>query len=447
MKALSTETPDATSRELRERGETALKLFHQAVSQGISITPTICVSLLKTQPFKAVFRELEYLETLADVVIPLECYELAIMSLHRRAFDRKKAMVSHMLKRYAEGKISADSSDMEALMIRIMQELAYEGRPSSAHTMLRLFEEWILSDEAPLKDLRVPLECFNITLNGWTAERDAKKVEETFNRLLSYYEAGHSSLLPSADSFATLLQVLLSTKDSAVVIAEKGTRLLDQLLKLYESTGNDVCRPNEACFRHVITAVSKAGAPKEKQALSYLKQMQSMGVTPSTSSFNMVMYMVLSARHPHKFFKVLSLMHQMEKAGVEPDVLTYKNMIRACNKQIERDRRPLALSVAVEAIGQLRKSGQTDAGSYGLLAMALGAQMRGENPEKRDKLAFAACRLCYEDGFLNKQNTDLFRHVLSKKAWVQLTEKFSKIKAVKRKATQQTDNGDSTAMQ
>lgn len=446
LEALSTE-----ARQLQDRGDVASKLFRQAVSQDIHVTPAMCVNLVKSQQKsgESILRELLYLESLSDVDIPLECYELAIMALFdswQPSFNQKKSMVGRVLKRYADGKLSADPSEMEALMVRIMKELAFQGRPSSMDTMLRFFEEWVLSDEALIKNLTIPQECFNIVLNGWTNEGETAKVEETFHRLLSYYEAGHSSLLPSADSFSKLLNVAVHRSKKGLtdkVIAEKATNIFQRMLMLHESTGSAVCKPNKECFDHVLMALSKVGTLEAaNQSLTLLKQMISMRITPTVSAFNKVMYAV-SRTHffdgPRpKFFTVLSLMKQMKTMGVEPDQLTYKNMLRACYYRMKRrDSRDFVVKVAMDVMGRLRRSNQADAGSYGMLAASLRRQLSEESSEKRDKLLSTTCRLCYEDGFLTKENARLFRDAMSEGAWTQLESKLSSIEA-KKEATEQT---------
>jgi len=449
LEALSTDAPNATVKQLQDRGDVASKLFRQAVSQDISITPTMCVNLIKPQQFEVRLRELDYLEKLPDIVLPLECYELVIMALldaRRPAFNQKKLMVARTLKRYADGKISAQSSDVEALMIRIMEELVYQGRPYPIDAMLRMFEDLILSDEAPAKNLEIPVECFNSALTGWRHEGDSEKVEETFNRLLTHYKAGHASLLPSADTFAALLYVLLSTNASAHEIAAKATKLMEDMLKLYEATGSDVCKPNDACFHRVLTALSRVHSKESaEQAWKYLRLMLSMRITPSTSAFNKVMYAVATSgttdySKAGPFSKMEKLLKLMEKVGAEPDVLTYKNILRICNSPIRRADRQRALSAAMDVTGKLRKAGAVDAGSYGMLARTLREQLHGESLEKRDKLAYTACSLCFEDGFLTKQNADLFQSAMSMKAWGKLTEKFRRIHAEREAAEQSTGN-------
>lgn len=433
LAALAMDAPSATGKHLQERGTVASELLHQAVSQGINVTPTMCTNLLIPQQPEAALKELEYLESLPDVTIPLVCYARTIFAFfdaRRPSFNQKKEMVARTLKRYADGKLAAESSDIESLMSSIMQELAYQGRPSPMDTMLKLFEEWTMIDDARIKDVKVPLECFNLTLNAWTAEGDAKKVEETFNRLVAYSGAGQASLQPNTASYSKVLQTLLASNSSPEEVAKKASLILENMLKLHESTGNDACKPNEPCFQHVLTALSKVGsADAAKYAVIYLKQMLSMDLQPSTIAFNKVMYAILNAPNAGyvqggKYLRVWFLMKRMKEIGVEPDVLTYKNILRACSFAAQKDK-PLALKLALETMGRLRTSGGADAGSYGLIAVAFQSLLKVVTLEDRDKIASAACRVCYQDGFLNKQNTELFRNAMSFPMWLQLTEEFS----------------------
>ena len=446
LEALAVASPNASSKQLGDRGDVAWKLFHQAVSQGITVTPRMCANFLRTQNRNAVLRELKFLETLTDVTIPIECYEYAIMALldaREPSFNQKKQMVSKMLKMYSEGSISAESSDVEAILVRIMLELEYHGRPSPVDAMLKLFEELILSDEAPVKDVKVPIDCFNIALKCWAGESDADKVEDTFKRLISYHEAGHDSLQPTTASFSMLLRVLPLTNAPVDKVAERSANIMEQLIELYESTGNDACKPDAFCFATVLTALSKVSSPNAAaKATKFLNSMLELGIQPTASVFNKVMHTILrdttnSFDGVGKFKRVLSLMRKMKNVGCTPDVLSYKFMLRACRVPHRRDR-SLALNVAMDAMGQLRKSGKADAASYGVLFWILHSSLARER-EERDKLMSSACRLCYEDGLLTEKNLELFRFGMSEPAWKEVVKTFEKQKAG-REISEQTEN-------
>lgn len=438
--SLAKDTPNATPIRNQERGAAALKLFLQAKSQGISVTPTMCINLMRPQPVDSIPKVLDYLESLTDVSIPFECYASTIFLLldARTIFEEKKAIVSRTLKRYADGNLLAESTDIESLMTGIMQELAYQGRPSPMDAILKMFEKFKMMEGVPVEKVRIPPECYNMVLNGWMEEGDKYKFEETLNRMIKddlASEACQTSLLPGVVSIPKVFQMLLMTNSPAERIARKATVILDDMLKRSKSSGDDAWKPNEACFEHTLTALSKVGSSEAaEKARDYLtKMIRILHCQPSTSAFNKVMLAIIKAPDTSfsggdKYKRINTLWRRMKSMDVQPDVLTCKNMLTACSGVLRNDDTELimsARSMTLQALKTIRAIGCADAGSYRLAAIAFISLLKDLAPDDRDKIASTVCRLCYEDGFLNERNFHLFRNTMRLPVWEELAEEFS----------------------
>lgn len=425
----------SASKLIHGKGNAASKLLHEAVGKGMHVTPTMSINALEVyrlsrQPI-AVIRELEFLEALPDIVLPLACYEIAIKTLLDAPglpYEREEALVARTLERYSTGKLIAESHEMEMLMKRIMNELERQGRSEAVEGMLRTLERVVHSNEASVKDLRVPLECFNSAIKCWADERNVKKTEETLNRLLSYYKAGHESLLPNTSSFFMHIKCQ-SLEGSSNDRAAKAERILEKMCKLYESTGNDVCKPDAHCFNAVLLAWKKLGTLEAiKRSTRLLDRMLSLGVEPEIFTFNVVMQIVAygpSSFADIRFGRISQLMKLMQEAGFEPNKFSYFFMLQGC-ASATKEERDHALSVAMDSMGRIRLSREADLGTYLAFAKAIRHLLRRERGSKSDRIAAWACLQCYQDGFLDKRNEKVFRASMSEEAWERVAKSFKR---------------------
>jgi hypothetical protein len=427
----------ASSKVLHGKGHAASKLLRQAVERGMVVAPSMCIHALEVyrvsrQP-SAVIRELEFLEAIPDMVLPLACYEIAIRTLLDAPglpYEREEALVAKTLELYSTGKLTAEGHEMETLMKRVMQELEYQGRAIAVEGMLKTLERLVLSNEAAVKDIGVPLECFNNAIKCWADEHCVEKTTEILERLLSYYKAGHESLLPNTSSFFMLIKCQ-STEGSSNDMAVKAEAILEKMCKLYESTGNDVCKPDAHCFNAALLAWKKVGTLEAiERSTSLLDKMLSLGIEPEIFTFNTVMQIVAYAPDDvaHiKFGHISRVMKLMQEAGLEPNRFSYFFMLRSCANVTKEEERDSAMNKAMDSMGRLRQSREADLGSYRVFAKAIRQLLRREkDPKRRDKIAAWACLQCYEDGFLDERNEELFRDSMSPQAWGLVSKSFKR---------------------
>ncbi|CAN0044183.1 unnamed protein product [Ectocarpus sp. 4 AP-2014] len=107
---------------------------------------------------------------------------------------------------------------------------------------------------------------------------------------------------------------------------------------------------DHSSFMAVLSACSKAG--RWGSALSVLREMDRAGVTPETVAFNTVLAAFehrahsggsssgggAAKREPPRWPKALELLADMERRGVEPDVVTYNSLINVLRWGGQRDR-------------------------------------------------------------------------------------------------------------
>ena len=426
------------SKLMHSMGRAASKLLRQAVGRGMTVSPTMSINLLEvyriSQQPNAVIRELEFLEGLPDMVLPLTCYEIAIRTLldaHGLPYEREEALVAQTLERYLTGKLIAESHEMEMMMKRVMMALERQGRAEAVEGMLRTLERVLLSNEASMKDLRVPLECFNNAIKCWADERNVKKMEETLNRLLSYYEAGHESLLPNTSSFFMLIKCQsVEGSSNSNDAAAKAEEILETMCKLYESTGKDVCKPDAHCFNTVLLEWKKVRTLEAvERSTSLLHRMLSLGVEPEIFTFNIVMQIVAYAPDSianSKFRRISQLMKLMQEAGLEPNRFSSFFMLRACASATKEEERIPALTAAMDSLTRLRQSREADLGTYYVFGKAIRTLLRREPEAKSDKMLAWACLQCYQDGFLDERNKELFQASMSQEAWERVSKSFQR---------------------
>ncbi|CAM9875314.1 unnamed protein product, partial [Ectocarpus fasciculatus] len=116
-----------------------------------------------------------------------------------------------------------------------------------------------------------------------------------------------------------------------------------------ESVRGFVCLDHSS-FMAVLSACSKAGS--WRAALSVLREMDRAGVTPETVAFNTVLAAFehrahsggsssgggAAKREPPRWPMALELLADMERRGVEPDVVTYNSLINVLRWGGQRDR-------------------------------------------------------------------------------------------------------------
>jgi hypothetical protein len=157
--------------------------------------------------------------------------------------------------------------------------------------------------------------------------------------------------------------------------------------------------------------------------------MLSLGIEPEIFTFNTVMQIVAYAPDDiaHiKFGKISQLMKLMQEAGLEPNRFSYFFMLRACANVKKEEERDHALQKAMDSMGRLRQSREADLGSYRVFAKAIRNLLRRERDQKRDKIAAWSCLQCYEDGFLDERNKELFRDSMSPQAWGRVSKSFKR---------------------
>ena len=209
---------------------------------------------------------------------------------------------------------------------------------------------------------------YNFVMDAWAkseSKLSARKVEDTFLRLLSLYNKGyHRNIKPNLYSYTILMRAITTTasrcpkyiskNDSKgnnkklVNAAQKVEALLEQLVDTYQKSGDLDLKPNTATFNIVIDAWSKCSqkgsAQKAEQILNRLESgSDGLQVFPDTISYTSVISAWASSGERSSGYKAERILNRMvsfnEKnlnANADPNMVTYSAAINAWAKSKAR---------------------------------------------------------------------------------------------------------------
>jgi hypothetical protein len=198
-------------------------------------------------------------------------------------------------------------------------------------------------------------------------------------------------------------------------------KVLDEMLDLYETTGDDSCKPNTEIFNSVLLAyrqdAKKASAAGQK-SISLLDKMQSLHIQPDTKSLNYVMQSVNKSTKNDVYLKVCEIFGMFDTYELEPDTFSRHLLLDACGSAGPKNSNA-ALMEALETFGDIRKQEQIGPLTYPILTKVL--QRILPKGDRTDKAATSAFLLCCEDGLLEQgQLKKRFKSLTSKATWHEL---------------------------
>jgi hypothetical protein len=275
-----------------------------------------------------------------------------------------------------------------------------------------IFENFTLLNEECTNSSLVPsISCYNHVLEALVKSGASEAARQTFNRLLKFYHDGHSTLLPNIPIFNMYLAMLAkadSMKDVNVV--EEAERALEELLNIYEQTGNMECMPDERIFNWVLLIFNKNSPKTVEASFDLLDRMSKIGVMPNEFTINTIMSTIVKSKVEGGFRKVISLVDLMEDLGVEPTTYTYRTILSACSVTQDSDREE-ALRVTISIMSKLMKLQEADAMLFASLAKTISILLpRGSR--RREELIMSTLRLAHQRGPLPPIADRIFRSVL-----------------------------------
>jgi hypothetical protein len=370
---------------------------------------------------KLVLELMKSLENLEEC-INLPLYKSVVQMLfkfEKKALDDIDVVYSQVLSKVKKNPSVVTPEAFSDFLYGLLAMYTYRNLFNEAGECLRRAEKTLLSTTPKDGEISmISLDCYERMIQRkWYTKKTAPRVESTFQRLMDFYLSGYSNLRPNQKIFAAHMKARATTTSDAAEVE----KVLDEMLDLYETTGDDSCKPNTEIFNSVLLAyrqdAKKASAAGQK-SISLLDKMQSLHIQPDTKSLNYVMQSVNKSTKNDVYLKVCEIFGMFDTYELEPDTFSRHLLLDACGSAGPKNSNA-ALMEALETFGDIRKQEQIGPLTYPILTKVL--QRILPKGDRTDKAATSAFLLCCEDGLLEQgQLKKRFKSLTSKATWHEL---------------------------
>jgi hypothetical protein len=401
------------------------KVLQKAMSDQLSITKSICLHSL--QAIKHTSRSpAETMDLLAflgqnKVNFDLSCYQAAVQSLFKfenKSSNEIKSILSRSFPLVTDTILAQPPEQFGYMLQDILTVFTARKMYGEAEEFLIQAENALLEQSPKDGALSpIPIACYQRMMKrNWYTKKNAPKVMDTFKRLLAFYNTGYTNLRPDREIFTSYI------KSAAQIVEgpEEVENILDDMVILFETTGDEECKPDAAIFCTVLTAWKQEAGETDKageRSMTLLERMLSLGVPPDTFTINLVMHNVIKSCKEDTYTKISDLFERLKSSGLEPDSNSLHYLLDACGSA--KEEREAALRTCLETLHLIRKQ-QNGAESitYGMLTKVLRRLV--PQGQQADKIAGAAFIFCCEDGLLDSQLKEHFKTLMSRHAWQQV---------------------------
>ena len=181
---------------------------------------------------------------------------------------------------------------------------------------------------------------FTLVMDAWARSEDteqngegAERAQNILEVMIKLYKQG-LPVKPNCISFTTVASAWTRCKGSSES-AERAEAVLNMMLQLYEETGDENFRPNQATANTVITAWARSGRPDASIRAEAILQKMEAYCQPDIITYNSVLN-ACSATGNYKL--VLDVFRRLkDNTTVEADTISYNTVISAAAKTYTRD--------------------------------------------------------------------------------------------------------------
>jgi hypothetical protein len=409
------------SNEASETVDALLDLF-----KADNIKPTASTysaSLAAIEPESAglaeIWRLVESFERNLDHV-DLSLYKLAIEALFRcngslSEIDRVCDKVLHLIG--TESHVINSDSLSEFMESTVQLLVARKYFPAAASFVQRA-EEVLLTPRAPGDDGRlispISLHCYKLMIvRKWYTRKTAPAVKHLFDHLTRLHQSGFENLQPDNDIITAYMR-------ACSALGEDVEPWLEELIKNYESSGDDQLKPTTEAFNLVLLDYSRKNVKvfqSGKKAVQLLKRMVDLGIRPDTKSLNIALHSLTKGSNRYAFEMTTKLLNELEALGCKPeaDSFTLHYILDACAGD-GTTTSDTALKTCLSAFREIREKEMIGSTTYGILSKVL-CQLLSKG-DRADKIAGSILVLCCEDGRLVPDVRDRFQSLMSRPAWI-----------------------------
>jgi pentatricopeptide repeat protein len=176
---------------------------------------------------------------------------------------------------------------------------------------------------------------FSLVMDAWARSEEkeengegARRAQKILENMIELYREGYP-VKPNVVAFTTVAAAWTRCRGSADS-AENAEAVLNMMLKLYQETGDEDLKPNEATANTVITAWARSGRPNASdRAESVLRNMEEY-CQPNVITYNSVLNAYSSTGN---FKKVMDVFRRLQgNKKIEADEISYNTIIHAAAK-------------------------------------------------------------------------------------------------------------------
>ncbi|KAL3916619.1 MAG: hypothetical protein SGILL_005096, partial [Bacillariaceae sp.] len=268
----------------------------------------------------------------------------------------------------------------------------------------------------------IPLQCYKIMIvRKWYTSKTAPSIKLLFNHLKGLYGSGYENLQPDSEIVTAYMRACFT-------LGEDVEPLLQSMIDLYISSGNEHLKPSAEAFNIVLLGYSRKNAKtvhSGKKAAHLLTQMLDLDVQPDTKSLNFVLHSLTKGNNKYAFDAVMKLLNELEERGCKPefDSFTLHYILDACGGA-GTTTSDTALKKCLSIFREIRENDMVGSTTYGILTKVLYRLLR--KGDRAEKVAGSILALCCEDGCLAPDVKGRLQSLMSRSAWaVQYEQKLT----------------------
>mmetsp|Transcript_6704 Transcript_6704/g.14272 ORF Transcript_6704/g.14272 Transcript_6704/m.14272 type:complete len:489 (+) Transcript_6704:597-2063(+) len=249
-----------------------------------------------------------------------------------------------------------------------------------------------------------------------------------------------------------IMYTILMKIHSSIGDVQGANEVLSTMIEAYESGRTDCC-PNEMAFITVLSAWEQSereNVPDEAfRIFNDMVSLYNNGIEdcrPSLKTFGMLMVIIAKSNHYLKMQMAQSLVSQMEKYGVDPDVTILNWYMRVCATITSSDpsQHRESWTEALLTFDMLQEIGLANSKSYNSIFHACDRLVL--DPEERYFFFRDTYYKCRNDGQVDRKILTYLRRFLSPKIYRHLTKLDPRDNGIKMKVYRQLNeldkNGD-----
>lgn len=393
-------------------------LLDMSISRGLQLTDTSCQHLLQVYSgsveSKNLITLMNAIERESSKSLNFECFKIAINNtLTTKPYKVNEVMdlLIRTLSRFADGKMVAEPEEVGSLLENVIINSPGLKMAKDVNNILQFAEDELLPllEEHTKRKSPIPISCFNHLMKQRNANGLYFMAEKIYERLLNHYHNGYFDLIPNTDTYNILMKSFTQKND---IIG--GEKLISGANDLFESTSNDICKPNNrSLFMALFLMYLRVGT---EDALTRCYALIDRWIlldefnSGKQIGFDTTMKLILKIdKNMSSYEEVSRLYYRLREKGQQPDLNIMHTMLEACAFSPPHKRKD-ALRTAVEVLAEIRNRGLMNEDTYYIFIEFL---KKGpiKKIEERVQIARAVFQACCEDRLLNQNLMGLFRSI------------------------------------